>query len=374
MAEPNPPNPLNQRRNDAVKLFSVSSIGPVGSTQEVEKYMESPAGKLTEPYSPNDVYQFKNEDLFEIISTGINNIVLELKSRLGNNFTETNENAAIISQRLNDIKQYIDNDIVNLNNDKDDAEIAITMNPDYSLKTSTNFLPGGLLADQINLGNESFINLNERITPTLGQEVHALSVMDQKKLNSTNKDDIALIQNRLNNCQKLEFLYLKKHDEIMKIFAFTINLFDKYKYAIKVILFLLKHLVYKDNKPGQTGETEETEETGDGIPISLPVPIIEDIGKLVKDQKTIQGVINKMKDAIHPDTDGNRKAKRSNAAERGEPNETSYSKTQQNADSLLSLRVSNPRFETDINDRLKNPQALAPAAVPGPASNPYPNP
>ena len=75
----------------------------------------------------------------------------------------------------------------------------------------------------------------------------------------------------------------------MKIFAFTINLFDKYKYAIKVILFLLKNLVYKDP------DTDTTPK------IDLPLPIITNIKKLVEDQKKVQGIIDDMKTSLDKD-------------------------------------------------------------------------
>ena len=76
----------------------------------------------------------------------------------------------------------------------------------------------------------------------------------------------------------------------MKIFSFTINLFDKYKYAIKVMLFLLKNLVNKD-PTGPGGEEK----------VNIPYEIIPDIKKLLLDQKTVQGVIDKMKTVISPD-------------------------------------------------------------------------
>jgi hypothetical protein len=82
----------------------------------------------------------------------------------------------------------------------------------------------------------------------------------------------------------------------MKIFAFTINLFDKYKYAIKVILFLLKHLVYKD--------PADREDIPRSIPrINIPIPIIPNIKKLLIDQNLVQGVIDKMKRVIVDNAD-----------------------------------------------------------------------
>ena len=75
----------------------------------------------------------------------------------------------------------------------------------------------------------------------------------------------------------------------MKVFAFIMNLFDKYKYAIKIILFLLKNLVNKDPPDGTTPQRKT---------VTLPITIIKNIKKLVEDQETIQGVVNKMDAAI----------------------------------------------------------------------------
>ena len=66
-------------------------------------------------------------------------------------------------------------------------------------------------------------------------------------------------------------------------------LFDKYKYAIKVILFLLKNLVYKDTATDTTPK------------IDLPLPIITNIKKLVEDQNKVQGIINEMKTSLDKD-------------------------------------------------------------------------
>jgi carbon monoxide dehydrogenase subunit G len=98
------------------------------------------------------------------------------------------------------------------------------------------------------------------------------------------------ISNRLINCQNLEVLYLIKHDELMTTFAFTLNLFDKYKYSTKVILVLLKFLVTKNTVPVTPG-------TGCND-IKLPKPLITNIKKLLIDQEKVQDVITGMKNTI----------------------------------------------------------------------------
>ena len=119
-------------------------------------------------------------------------------------------------------------------------------------------------------------------------------------LEDKTEQDQQRIQQRLNNCQYLELLYLVKHDELMKTFAFTLNLFDKYKYAIKILLFVLKNLVYKTGCPttGQPGEDRIVEQVPTPLTIRLPKPLIPKINALLLDQKKVQEVINQMQTTL----------------------------------------------------------------------------
>jgi hypothetical protein len=101
---------------------------------------------------------------------------------------------------------------------------------------------------------------------------------------------------RLDNCITLERLYLQKHTEIIKIFSFVINLFDKYKYAIKVILFLLKNLVRAEQK--QRPPPPPGGNVPGSVSIKLPKPLITNIDLLLKDQKNIQTIINGMEKVV----------------------------------------------------------------------------
>jgi hypothetical protein len=103
----------------------------------------------------------------------------------------------------------------------------------------------------------------------------------------------------------------------MKTFAFTLNLFDKYKYSIKILLFVLKNLVYKKDTPGATGATLPTS-------IKLPKALIPNIMKLLQDQKQVQDVITSMQNTLDENSDiysevdtanpGTRKAKAGKAS------------------------------------------------------------
>jgi len=108
------------------------------------------------------------------------------------------------------------------------------------------------------------------------------------------------IENRLYNCQSLEYLYLKKHDEVITIFTFVLNLFDKYKYQGELLLYLLKYLVYPPKSvitPPRPGPGNKVPCTGP-VSVRIPKPIIINIQKLIKDQDKIQKIISTMKESI----------------------------------------------------------------------------
>ena len=255
-----------------------------------------------------DVNQVSNDDLLQIISSGINNIVLELKQRLGRNFNESNRNAYSIKKLLDDLGNTIITDAniigknVNVNPDgssnitveKEARQInfdhntrLLTVNPidptadDYY--RSDLYGNAQITSENIN-ANQTFKNLNSKFEHVLTENINQRQRITEWGPIINNPSIDNNITNRLMNCENLEFLYLKKHEEIMKIFAFTINLFDKYKYAIKVILFLLKNLVNKDKETVKGGITT----------VDLPKPIIKNIKKLVDDQLKVQGVIDNM--------------------------------------------------------------------------------
>ena len=109
-------------------------------------------------------------------------------------------------------------------------------------------------------------------------------------------DNVDGIQKRLINCQYLEILYLTKHEELMKVFAFTLYLYDKYTYAIKILLFVLKNLLEPVAPPGCP---EPHHPPGEAPKIRMPKALITNIKQLLKDQKQVQDVIAQMKIAVN---------------------------------------------------------------------------
>jgi hypothetical protein len=157
-------------------------------------------------------------------------------------------------------------------------------------------------------------NLDSNSSAVLGTEPHNLVDIDFGANVEVPVDDrnINTIQNRLINCQYLEILYLAKHDELIKIFQFVVSLFDKYKYAIRVILWIISNLNKVEPRPEEPRPEPEpeprpptpgTNSRPDGCPpcpkIRLPVPLIRNINELLKDQKKIQETIGLMKNTIN---------------------------------------------------------------------------
>jgi len=286
---------------------------PNKTKDQIKTYMTTPESRTLYEPDPKDETQVINDDLLQIISKGIDNIVFNLKTKLGNNFEESNDKAFEISSFLDELKTQIDTGtfMIGRNNDRTDANGAIkididanrthTVNPDKSAFYRQDIDPN-IDYDTIDIKTDhEFRNLDNNYDSILRP-----NIQDTVNRGITQSNDAAEINRRLLNCQNLEFLYLKKHDEIMKIFEFTINLFDKYKYAIKVILFLLKNLVYKE--PG-TG-------TGTTPTIDLPLPIISNIKKLVEDQNKVQGIIDNMKSSLDKNDNKNFKDDESHIEER----------------------------------------------------------
>jgi hypothetical protein len=268
---------------------------PTKSPNDVVNYMKSRHDLENFDTDGKDEKQEINNKLLQIISEGIDNIVLTLKVELGDDFETSNAKAFEIKKFLDNLKDSIDNKTANIGKNLVDGSVvndviqidrdvnrSHTVSPNKRLFYRQDINPN-INSDNIQIKDPHiFKNLDDNYDSIL-VDPNAQAAVDAGKTESSNK---AKIEERLKNCQNLEFLYLKKHDEIMKIFEFTINLFDKYKYAIKVILFLLKNLVYKD--PG----TDKTPK------IDLPLPIIKNIKKLVQDQNTVQGIITDMKTTL----------------------------------------------------------------------------
>jgi hypothetical protein len=342
----------------------VSFGAPARNEDAVRQYMtyenvnlEIPGG--LGPLSFSDSTQVINADLLQIISKGINNIVDNLKRRLGKDFNESNTNAGIIRERLDQLKTQIDIDINNGINmgPNNDAAITLDTENNYALNYGVDYLLPDDYNNPDDINNINADYIFQDLDTAHNDVIYDQEILYDSRIPETDYNQ-GEVENRLRNCQNLEFLYLKKHDEIMKIFSFTLNLFDKYKYAINVMLFLLKHLVYKD----PAGDISSNK-------IKMPRRIIKNIKKLLEDQKKVQGVIDKMKTVIVDDADINSPEAKLQRATSSKPD---------GADVPQADRIS-PVDETTtiipkiplIPEQQPAPQ-LGPAPAPAPAPPPRP--
>jgi len=322
----------------AEKLHSVEYGNPNNKTSvEIENYMKDPVNALDPLDNQNlDKTQTPNDELLQIISNGIDSIVIQLKNRLGNNFEESNKNAKEIIRVLNQLDVNIKTDLSSLPNNlsiQDDQRITFTDGNFKKLRDIN--LPTYSKGEDINdisVKNEQiFENLDSKNIDVVNNQ-NSLETQNSGDLNDYNNR--LFLKKRLKNCQSIEFLYLNKHAELMKIFEFTLNLFDKYKYSTKVMLFLLKHLVYKDtDKFYDTEDNTDIKKIKDNnvpnpININIPIPIIKNIHKLLLDQKKVQSVIDRMKDVITtPKTDENKPEYKLQKQTKPLRNETQLNKT-----------------------------------------------
>ena len=256
-------------------------------------------------------------NLLQILDDGINRIVMKIKAKLGNDIPTTNASAKKIIDMLEGIVGIINPQLTHLAT-ADPNSITITRDAADRNLYKSSAAPAGYVnldaaSPDINEPNllrfkQNAIYLDDGALDYGGQIIRMETLNSNRNPNNPNPvyegapvSDPAIIQNRLDNCQYLEILYLIKHEELMKTFAFTLNLFDKYKYSIKILLFVLKNLVNKQPVPPGPGPVPP----GPGVPptVRLPKPLIPKIWKLLQDQKKVQEVINTMQETLDESKD-----------------------------------------------------------------------
>jgi hypothetical protein len=264
-----------------------------GAVDDGQNYKVSSKRDPDDPIPPGSGDEsILSERLLQILNNKINEIVLEFKLVLskgtGKN-VDVNQSVLDIVNVLGGLTTDITTSINNIKISKL-VDIDINGNITKSNDINTGDFKGKITDIDTYLTNTDssttykINDLNDNINTEIKNQI--VKQANQADLNIP--EHVDAVQKRINNCKNLEELYLIKHIELMKIFAFTINLFDKYKYSIKIMLFLLKFLVNK-NKSADCGK------------ITLPPVVIPNIINLLNDQKTVQDVITNMKDKLTND-------------------------------------------------------------------------
>ena len=261
-----------------------------------------------------------NQIILEIITNGISKIIANVKAiDLGDTNDHVRQKVAEITEAFDTIKKTIDDGADNLSASRDpELLFNLTNSGDKlnkynynSAETQFSTDPGANKSKFQNVPVTNDFKTLDSDPITVLQDtdyipMHNLTPEDPN-YEDANEARANLIQNRLNNCYTLELLYMKKHEEVLKLFAFSANLFAKYSYAVKVILYLLQNLVYKPKLPGTERDiTQITNNTfntdGDGCPeVQIPKTLIKRIDLMVKDQKDMEQIVANLDNKLKTD-------------------------------------------------------------------------
>ena len=253
-----------------------------------------------------------NNKLLRIIHNGIDDIIVNLKQAVD---LKGDGNVGAIGKTNDAVKKILKvfsdfqdgkipgtdepmKDTFNINRDTYEKELGQEiLKPDFYGSNKQNVMAHILKhntdVSQINIGENEADILDLRTGINYNTYVNGFHTVDITNDNQTK------LTERLKNCQTLEELYLRKHKEIIRIFGFVVDLFDKYKYAIKVILFLLKNLVRAEQGNAQPQPQPQPQPQLPGsVNVRLPKPIITGINLLLKDQANIQTIIDGMEKVV----------------------------------------------------------------------------
>lgn len=240
----------------------------------------------------------RNNKIHDMVENLKNNFIDNPESN-SNKITLTNEKVKKVRRDLTNLTVEIDKDIKAL------VTVPDNVKRDYNIFKGTykgesiaglNFLDpriapnrdNRLLVDGIKIGN-----MDDRavaIDPnSYAKREDGYPVDDAGNLDITNPAHKNILETRLKNCYILEHLYLKKHGELMNVFAFSLNMYEKYMIALNLLMFLIKYLVkYNANVDVKQG-TYDTD-----CKIKIPKKVITNIGALIDDQKKVQDTLKKI--------------------------------------------------------------------------------
>ena len=299
-----PSNLQPNKEKQPIPARRTTTTGSPSTTRPVPSPAQRPQRPPRPSSSPPGEAAAANiSKLLEMLDINKNEIAKQLKRKLGTNNNEVTNRVNELFENLEQLKRHINTTIPEDNDENSFLKLSgrdTYADKNFTLKSGVyRKIEGNDSGSESeerelddftgleHLRNQSLETKPEHLDTQIENKDTLLNGADQIELDG---DGVNRLQNRLLNCQKLEFYYLKKHDEVIKIFTFLLNLFDKYKYQGELLLFLLKYLVTKPDKPDRPYKSPT---------IKIPKSIILNIKKLIKDQDKIQEVINKMSTDIN---------------------------------------------------------------------------
>jgi len=247
------------------------------------------------------ITQKENSKILEIFHEGINYIIEKLINKFGSNNAQVNEAVSAITSLFENIDGTITTENIKAQDDFLDNSLITKKDQntgEHSSEISGQHVEQTPMAAQFD--QMKIENINGTTTKNIDNIINGdykAAMDDSKTLNMADPYDIKQLQTRLKNCQAFEIIHLKLYENFMKTGAFTLTLYEKYKYITHVMLYLLKNLVYK---PKLTKQELIDNGCDTSNQIKLPKTIIKNIGKLVEEQdniqKTIDGISNGLND------------------------------------------------------------------------------
>jgi hypothetical protein len=307
---------LKNEKGDFVKEIDLDD----GSITDSGDGIKTVTVKIGDDNDKTDVYKIKTDrsytkittttkkedgKILEIFHEGINYIIDKLIKKFGNNNEKVNEAVSAITSLFENIDGTIDRTITteDIKAEDDFKHNALITKKDQDTRERSSEISGQHV-EQTPMAAQfeqmETTNINGTTTKNIDNIINGdyKAAMDEsRKLNMTNPKDIEELETRLKNCQAFEIIHLKLYENFMKTGAFTLTLYEKYKYITHVMLYLLKNLVYK---PKLTKQELIDNGCDTSNQIKLPKTIIKNIGKLVEEQdniqKTIDGISNGLND------------------------------------------------------------------------------
>jgi len=303
---------LKNEKGDFVKEIDLDD----GSITDSGDGIKTVTVKIGDDNDKTDVYKIKTDrsytkittttkkeegKILEIFHEGINYIIEKLINKFGSNNAQVNEAVSAITSLFENIDGTITTENIKAQDDFLDNSLITKKDQntgEHSSEISGKHVEQKDMAKQFN--QMETININETTTTNIDNIIsneYEVVKDDSKTLNMTDSKDIEELETRLKNCQAFEIIHLKLYENFMKTGAFTLTLYEKYKYITHVMLYLLKNLVYK---PKLTKQELIDNGCDTSNQIKLPKTIIKNIGKLVEEQdniqKTIDGISNGLND------------------------------------------------------------------------------